>query len=205
MLIQSYAHQVAFQLPLGGRLVRNEPDPIQVKRGITRVYDFAPNDKGVIVCEVTHDADIRRLLSIREGFGPYGDEAEAEAREVYGWVDIDEAQSQEQRVAPGQVEITTEWVDDDETDAAPAYDGDDNDGDFAPASALGGGLPEIPAANADGDVWMAYGRALPGVTDPKNHAQLNQYAEENYGETLDQRKGTLKLLQQIAQFQAKAG
>ncbi|MBX9609693.1 MAG: hypothetical protein K2Y51_26020 [Gammaproteobacteria bacterium] len=202
MLIQSLTHQEPFQLPLGGRLLRNLPDPVQVKRGITRVYDFAPNEKGVMVCDVTHEADIRRLLAIREGFAPYGAEAEALATEAYGWTEYDD-DDQAPRMAAGQVEIRTEYVDDDDTDdGGDAYTGEDDDDGLAPASALGGALPEIPPATADGDVWMAYGRALPGVTDPKNHAQLAQYAEENYGETLDQRRGTLKLLQRIAELQA---
>jgi hypothetical protein len=62
------------------------------------VYDFAPNEKGDHVCEVTNLDHVTRLLAI-PSFEPYGDDAvaEAEAQESEG----NELDSTEAEIRPG--------------------------------------------------------------------------------------------------------
>ena len=186
-------------IPMGGVLLRNQPDPAQVRKGLTRVYDFKRDGEGALVAEVGHEADLKRFLSLIEGFSPHGDESTIEAREVWGWTGERPEEDSEVQLASGQPEIVDEFIEDDYE--APRIDNDDDDDE--PSLGLQIGLPDIPGKEADGDVWMAYGRSLPGVRNPKDHTQLMQYAATNYGVELKS-TATLKILKEIASLQAAA-
>ena len=212
MLIEFFSHYDVIAIPIGGKLIRNQPDPNAVRRGETRVYNFSRNEAGALICDVCHEGDLRWFLSIREGYAPYGDEARAEAKEKYRWRENMSPQPVEAPVAAGQPPVVLEMVDDDLDDIA-GEDGDaDDDDDLGLDPAVGedddtqrtaplGDLPEPPPKDADGDIWMAYGRAL--VQNPKEHNQLEEYARTNYGVDLDKRLGTLRLLKEIAALQVK--
>ena len=197
-------------LPLGGTLVRNQPDPRQVRAGTTRLYKFVRDERGNFVCDINHTADLRRFLSIREGYAPYGQEAEQEATDKFGWTydimaldvkrDFDDDDSQPQ--------VVTELFDEDgniiEVDDIDEDDEDDElkvPEDFVPPNL--GELPAVPAKNADGSLWMAYISALPGIAGTKPadmKAKLREYGEQNYGVSL-KGKGVLHLAKEIGQLQ----
>ena len=197
-------------IPLGGQLVRNMPDPRAVRAGTTRVYTFVRDERGNFICDVSHVADLRRLLSIREGYAPYGEAAEKEATEKFGWTydimaldvtrDFDEDET--------QPPVVTELFDED-GNVLEVDDLDDDDEeaelkvpeDFVPPNL--GELPAVPAKNADGSLWMAYISALPGVAGTKPadmKAKLREYGEQNYGVAL-KGKGVLHLAKEIGQLQ----
>lgn len=209
MLIEINTQHDKVTIPMGGKLIQNQPDPAAVRRGETRIYEFARNDAGAVVCDVTHEGDIKRFLAIREGYAPHGEDARAEARKTYHWRE-DLPNQQVEAPAAGQPQVVLEMVDDDLDDIADGdADGDDDmdldpavpeDGDTQRTAPLGD-LPEPPPKDADGDLWMAYGRAL--VQNPKEHNQLEEYARTNYGVDLDKRWGTLRLLKEIAALQVK--
>ena len=190
-------------IPMGGTLVRNQPDPSQVRKGLTRVYDFKRGADGALVCDVTDERDLKRFLSLIDGFSPYGEEAITEARELWRWTGEHPDADDTPTLAAGQPVIVDVFIgDDDETDSGEPVDPDDLDLDQRGAG-LQTGLPDIPSKDADGDDWVAYGKALPGVSNPKNHAELTAYAAANYGADL-KTKGTVKMLQEIAGLQAAA-
>ena len=191
-LTNNLADQV--QIPLGGTLRKNLPDPVQVRKGITRVYDFKREAPGApLLCDVTHLGDIARFLSIREGFWPHGEEAEAEARDKYGW---------EEEVAPlsdladGQPEIIDDIIGDDDDATEPTYTGEDDDDLVPPASAITTESPDVPDDKAAGEVWFDWGRSL--VDNPEDKDALEAYARQNYGLELDKRRAPLTLLKDIA-------
>lgn len=189
-------------IPMGGTLVRNQPDPSQVRKGLTRVYDFKRGADGALVCEVTDERDIKRFLSLIDGFSPYGEESITEARELWRWTGEHAEADDAPKLAAGQPAIVDVFIDDDDDDKDPVDPVDQDDDELDQRGAgLQTGLPDIPAANADGDAWMAYGKALPGVSNPKNHAELSAYASANYGVDL-KTKGTVKMLQEIAGLQS---
>lgn len=197
MLIQCFNERYdVLDIPMGGTLIRNQPDPVQVRKGLQRVWRFSRDGTGDLVCDVTHEDDIRRFLSIRQGYQPYGEEARAEAEETYRWREYVPAAEAEDTLAPGQPPVTLEMLDDDDDDLGdltPDPDDDDDDGE---------GLPEIPAADADGQLWINYAGKL--VANPQDKDLLETYARENYGVDLDKRRGILVLIKEIAKLQAAA-
>ena len=191
----------SLQIPMGGILRQNRPVPALQRSGEQRVYAFKRNGANHLVCEVDHAPDLRRLLQIREGYAPYGDDAKAEAEERFGWSKEPLVLDEEDAAAAGQPEVATEMVDDDEVPGDNDVEDDDDD-ETEPA--LVGDLPAVPAEDADGDDWMAYGRSLPGVEDPRDKKQLEKYALDNYGFDLNRRLGHIKLLKQIGALQSKS-
>ena len=193
-LTSNHADRVT--VPMGGTLIRNQPDPVQVRKGVTRVYDFERAEPGApLLCEVSHPGDIMRFLSIRNGYWPHGDEAEAEAREKYGWTDEDAPASGE-AMAAGQPDIVDDIIGDDDDAADPTYTGEDDDDLVPPASAITTESPDVPDDKAAGEVWFDWGRSL--VDNPEDKDALEAYARQNYGLELDKRRSPLTLLKDIA-------
>lgn len=190
-----YEQYQRLEIPLGGTLIRNQPDPRQVAQGRTRVYVFARNDDFDLVGEVDKPADIMRLLAIREAYIPYGEDAVAEATKDYGWSE-EAPEPGPVRLAAGQPPVVEEMIDDD--DDSNRYDGEDDDDLVPAAKPLSAQDAPPPADDADGEEWIRWGHSLPGVENPNNKDQLAEYALQNFGLEVDKRAGVLKLLKQIA-------
>lgn len=196
-----YERYQQIKIPLGGTLVRNEPDPMQVASGKTRVYTFERNERMELVGEVDKPADIVRLLSLRHAYRPYGEEAIAQAKADYAWSEEAPQDVATAKAASGQPPVVDEILDDDDdTVASEGYTGEDDDDTVPPAdpSVLLKAAAEVPADDADGDAWMAWAGRLPGIDNPNDKEQLEEYALQNYGLELDKRAGVLKLVKQIA-------
>lgn len=208
------------EIPMGGTLIKNLPDPVQVRAGKQRVYKFIRTKDGELVADITHQADIVRLLQIREGFTPHGDEAREDAINNYGWSE-EAPEPAGRQLGEGQPDVIDEMLefdDDGNVVSAVAPPPDEDDDDLMPAVDENGvplvsepeatvvisdGLPDVPVENADGAVWMQYAASLPGISNPNDKPQLEAYALNNYGVNLDLRQGVLKLIKAIGELQAK--
>lgn len=194
-----------YEIALGGTLrPNNRPDPYQVNKGITRVYYFVRNASGDLVADVTDERDIKRLLAIREGYAPYGEEASAQARELFRWREAAQPRQAPKATSvvdnapnlpddPSQPPVVDEDLDDEDDDPDDSGLDDDQDdeldgvndsGTTKPPAALGE-LPSVPPLTADGAEWMAYVTALPGISPlipglskEKNQEQQKQLAAQ---------------------------
>lgn len=132
------------------------------------------------ICDVQIVRHMRRLLEC-PGYQPYGEKAEQEAREKFGWGEEDEVPDSDEVV--GQPEVVTEMIDEEGGVESIETEGQES-------------AAEDTADWSDED-WIAWASELPGLEDPANKDQLETYVKENYGVDLDKRKGITKLLKEV--------
>ena len=187
-------------IPMGGRLRRNQPDPREVYKGNTRVYVFQRENPGApLLCNVADERDIGAFLAIREGYQPYGADAQQEAKEGYGWSPDLPVFKSERELPPGQPDVVDEMLDDDdETGEGLAA----NDLDGQEEVNVNDGPPAVPPDDAADEVWIVYAQLL--VKNPQDKNELEAYAKKNYGIDLDRRLAPLTLIKQIGEAQRKA-
>lgn len=165
------------------------------------VHKFEPvAADGAHVCEVKDKKLIARLLSISEGFEPYGEKALIEARTHYGWISPEEREQVERakanQIAEGLGPVVLEFLDDDDDDVQTIHKPIDHDDDAAldlgpvideqgnEDPMIADPLNNPPSNSASEKTIRRWILALPGITDADSHDQLIKFAEDNYGKDL---------------------
>ena len=205
-LINNAADEVT--VPMGGKLIRNEPDPREVYKGNTRIYVFQRDEAGApLTSNIDDERDIRVMLAIREGYQPHGEAAEKEAAEKYDWSPDMPALS-EADLPPGQPPVVEEILDDDD-DTGERLPDLDHDGQGGPGpdavvdeEGNATGMPAVPPGDAPDDAWIHYGQSI--VENPQDKKALEDYCKKNYGIDLDRRLAPLTLIKEIGKAQRAA-